>query len=107
MTDLDLVENDADQMFWYEPVGQAVQPCSTDPARTFVLREKKHWIEIALVDEDGNPVPGHSYQVRLPTGQVLSGSLDSRGLARIDGIDPGTGKVTFPEIERRGWNRAG
>ncbi len=105
MTDLDLVENDADKTFWYDPVGTAVLPCSTDPPKRLVSAEKKHWIEIALVDEKGNPVPGHRYKIRLPDGSELTGTLDSRGLARVDGIDPGTCKVTFPDLDQRAWNR--
>jgi len=105
MTDLDLVERDADQTFWYDHVGSAVQPCSVDPPKKIVSAEKKHWIEIALVDDNGNPIAGQGYQIRLPNGTVLTGSLDSRGLARVEGIDPGTCKVTFPELDQRAWNR--
>ena len=107
MTDLDLAENDADQTFWYDPVGTSVLPCSSDLPPRVVSTEKKHWIEIALLDEKGNPVAGQSYQIRLPNGTVVTGSLDSRGLARVEGIDPGTCKVTFPDLEKKAWNRPG
>ena len=107
MADLNQTENDADQNFWYDPVANPVQPCSSDPPRTIVSDEKKHWIEIALVDDNGDPVPGAAYKIRLPNGKVMTGSLDSRGLARVDGIDPGTCKVTFPDLDRRTWDRKG
>jgi hypothetical protein len=103
VTNLDRAEKDADQNFWYNPVGTPVQPCSSDPARTVVSQEKKHWIEIALVDENGDPVPGQSYEIKLPDGSIQSGNLDSRGLARIDGIDPGTCKVAFTDLDQGAW----
>ncbi len=45
-------------------------------------KEKKSWIEIELVDEEGNPVPGEKYKVILPDGQtVAEGTLDEKGFA--------------------------
>ena len=103
MTDLDAVENDADGNFWYDPIGSSVRPCSADPAPTLVSTGKKHWVEIALVDEESNPCSGRAYKIQLPNGSVLTGTLDSRGLARINGIDPGTCKVSFPELDKSSW----
>jgi hypothetical protein len=105
MTDLNAAENDADQNFWYDPVGTAVQGCQCDPPPTVVSADKKHWIEIALVDENGHPVPGKAYKICLPNGRVVTGTLDSKGLARVNGIEPGTCKVSFPELDRTTWNR--
>lgn len=106
MTDLDAVENDADGTFWYHPVGEAVQACTTAVPPTTVSEDKKHWIEIALFDEEGHPVPGHAYRIRLPNGSVLRGNLDSRGCARVNGIDAGVCKVTFPELDKTSWRRS-
>lgn len=102
--DLDNAEKDAVQTFWYERVGNAVQACSSDPPPIIVSSEKTHWIEIALMDEDGTPVSGESYRVKLPNSRVLTGNLDSRGVARIEGIDPGTCQVTFPDLDQDAWN---
>ncbi|MFO0614314.1 MAG: hypothetical protein U0414_17130 [Polyangiaceae bacterium] len=68
--------------------------------------EKKTWIEIVLRDEDGAPVPNEPYVLTLVSGEKRKGSLDERGFARIDGIDPGTCDVTFPKIDGREWRRA-
>ena len=68
--------------------------------------EKKSWIEIELVDEEGNPVPGEAYKVTLPDGTVDSGTLDDKGLVRIDGIEPGTCKITFPNLDKDAWEKA-
>ena len=62
------------------------------------------FIEIELLDEDGQPVPGEQYEVTLPDGQtVASGTLDENGAARIEGIDPGQASVTFPNLDKDAW----
>ena len=67
-------------------------------------QDKKHWIEIKLVDEEGNPVPGEQYQITLPDGStVASGTLDNKGSARVQNIDAGTCKVTFPNFDQDAW----
>jgi hypothetical protein len=66
--------------------------------------EKPSWIEIELVDKKDKPVPGEAYRVTLPDGTtVATGTLDEKGYARVDGIDPGTCKITFPKLEKQAW----
>ena len=68
-------------------------------------KDKKSWIEIELVDQDNKPVPGERYRVTLPDGATLAeGTLDEKGFARVDGIDPGTCKVTFPNLDKSSWD---
>lgn len=74
------------------------QPLPKDTSKT--------WIEIVLRDEDGVPVANEPYRLTLPNGERRSGTLDARGFARVDGIDPGTCDVTFPRIDGREWRRA-
>ena len=107
MIDLANAEHDADRTFWYDPVAEPVRPCSSDPPPTKVSPQKKHWIEITLVDDKGHPVAGEAYKIRLPNATIVTGNLDSRGSARVDGIDPGNCKVTFPDLDKRTWNRSG
>ncbi len=64
---------------------------------------KTSWIEIELVDEEGDPVAGESYRIELPDGGAVEGSLDKKGRARVDGIDPGTCTVTFPRLDGEAW----
>jgi type VI secretion system secreted protein VgrG len=67
-------------------------------------KQKKSWIEIELMDEANKPVPGEAYRVTLPDGTTLAeGTLDEKGFARVDGIDPGTCKVTFPNLDKDAW----
>jgi type VI secretion system secreted protein VgrG len=68
---------------------------------------KKSWIEIELVDEEDNPVPGEVYRITLPDGEtVAEGTLDDKGLARVEGIEPGTCQITFPELDQDAWEKA-
>ena len=67
-------------------------------------QDKKHWIEIQLNDDDGNPVPGEAYKITLPDGTTIAdGTLDDKGYARVDNIDPGTCQVTFPNLDKDTW----
>jgi hypothetical protein len=66
---------------------------------------KKSWIEIELVGENGEAIAGERYRITLPDNRVAEGTLDSRGFARVDGFDPGTCKVTFPELDQEAWEK--
>jgi hypothetical protein len=80
----------------------AVQTKPFKPPKTVEERkERKNWIEIELRDEEGEPVPGARYQVTLSDGgTVAEGTLDEKGFVRIEGIDPGNVKVTFPDLDQ-------
>ena len=62
--------------------------------------EEKSWIEIELVDEKENPVPGEKYKITLPDDYVAQGTLDNEGFARVEGIEPGTCQITFPMLDK-------
>jgi hypothetical protein len=62
--------------------------------------EETHWIEIELVDDDGKPVADELYFVELPDGSSLTGRTDGEGRARVEGVDPGTAKVSFPDLDK-------
>lgn len=68
--------------------------------------EKTSWIEIELVDEEDEPVPSEKYEIKLPDGSVAKGTLDGNGFARIEGIDPGTCEITFPNLDKDAWEKA-
>jgi hypothetical protein len=63
------------------------------------------WIEIELKDEDGKPVAGEAYRVTLPDGSVAEGSTDDKGLARIEGFEPGACDVAFPRLDKDEWKK--
>ncbi|HTT60516.1 MAG TPA: type VI secretion system tip protein TssI/VgrG [Bryobacteraceae bacterium] len=71
-----------------------------DPAN----QDKTHYIEITLVDQEGNPIAGEPFKVTLADGTtVADGTTDEKGYARVDNIDPGTCKVTFPQRDKTVW----
>lgn len=67
--------------------------------------KKTSWIEIELVGEDGEPIPGEKYRITLPDETVAEGTLDDKGFARIEGIESGTCKITFPELDKDAWEK--
>jgi uncharacterized Zn-binding protein involved in type VI secretion len=67
--------------------------------------EKKVWVEIELVDQDGEAVPNEPYCIQLPDGTVSEGSTDGNGIARVEGIDPGNCQINFPSLDQRSWKR--
>jgi len=68
--------------------------------------EEGSWIEIELVGEDDEPVPGARYRIELPDGSFASGSLDENGVARVEGFEAGTCKICFPDLDEEAWEEA-
>src|SRR5262249_21225112 len=58
------------------------------------------FIEIELLDPEGNPVEGHPFRLVLPTGETRNGKLDRQGRAKVTGLPPGTSQVSFPEVDQ-------
>jgi phage protein D/translation initiation factor IF-1 len=62
------------------------------------------FVEIALADSAGKPLPGERYRVTLADGSVREGILDGKGRARVSGLPKGQQvKVTFPEYDADSW----
>lgn len=75
----DLASDDADIPANNEP----------PPALTF--------IEIELLDHEGEPVANEPYWIRDPEGNEYTGNTDASGMARVDSIVTGICQVSFPE----------
>ncbi|MEO8131734.1 MAG: hypothetical protein ABJF23_11745 [Bryobacteraceae bacterium] len=106
-SDLNTAEQDADGSFGNANVGGATLPCAGSGAAPpkVISPEKKHWVEIAMVDKEGNPLPGQDYEIKLPDGTTVTGSLDEKGTARVEGIDPGNCQIKFPSLDKTVWKR--
>ena len=78
-------------------------PCSRRLTAVVVSPNKTSWVEIELVDNQGQSVLNEIYQVRMPDGSLFTGTLDGNGQARIEGIDPGTCQITFPNQDANSW----
>ncbi len=76
-----------------------------EPERIEPERRPTSWVAIRLVDDQGNPVPYRRYRIETPEGTTREGILDDQGRARVDGIEPGTCKVTFPGLDSRMWKK--
>jgi hypothetical protein len=67
--------------------------------------EKTSWIEIELVGEDDEPIPGEKYRITLPDDTVAEGTLDEKGIARVEGFEKGACKVCFPALDKEAWEK--
>jgi len=67
-------------------------------------QDKKAWIEIILVDAEGNPMPGVRYRITPPGGAPVEGRLNEHGQAGLYQIDPGSCKITFPDLDKEAWD---
>lgn len=68
--------------------------------------QKGHWIEIDLVDDEGNPVPGEAFQATMSDGRVYKGTLDRNGHARLEGVPAGHAEIKFPNLDDEAWEKA-
>jgi hypothetical protein len=55
-------------------------------------------VEVDVADETGEPLRGARYFI-TNGGTRIEGRLDDSGHARIDGIDPATTEIHFPDFE--------
>ena len=65
------------------------------------------WIELELLDEDGEPRAEEKYRVTDPDGNVSEGTLDKNGYARVEGFKPGQCEINFPDLDESIWGYIG
>ena len=67
-----------------QPFGVVVPPLEPPPPPASTPKSAKpvkdDWIEFEVVDEDGNPKEGCAYEIELPDGRVLKGTVGSKGI---------------------------
>ena len=56
----------------------------------------KDYLEIELLDQDGNGVGNQDYVFYLPSGDVRRGTLDGNGYKKEENVPPGVCRVEFP-----------
>lgn len=81
----------------------APDPAPPPPARK-PKAVKEGWIEIEVVDEAGEPREGDAYRLKLPDGRVLEGTIGSKGLIAVHGIDPGNAELTITSLDAGAWS---
>jgi hypothetical protein len=62
------------------------------------------WVEIELLGEDDEPIPGEAYHLETADGDTRDGTLDGKGRARVEGVSPGRCKVSFPNLDHDAWS---
>jgi hypothetical protein len=85
---------------------QDAQSANSSPPPTVAScssSKKLVWIEIRLVDMEGNPVAGAAYRIKTPDGKTVTGSLDQQGQARVDGIPSGSCAICFTDFDADAW----
>ncbi|HET9959410.1 MAG TPA: hypothetical protein VFQ61_33195 [Polyangiaceae bacterium] len=79
---------------------QAASPAKAASAPRRVLSEEDYsFVEFKLVDEQGQPIAGLAYEIRLPDGRKAQGSTDARGSVRFDRIPFGDCSISFPSLD--------
>ncbi len=76
-----------------------LSPRPVDPNKTA-------WVEIAVVDDTGAPVAYAPYRIEVPGGEIVEGWTDDKGVARIEGILPGTCRITLTDLDEKAWDTA-
>jgi len=62
------------------------------------ILEFKDWIEIELVDDEGNPIPDKEYEITLADGTKQEGTLDEEGKVRLEDIPPGNFTIKYKDV---------
>jgi hypothetical protein len=65
---------------------------------------KEGWLEIEIADEDGRAREGDGYRLELPDGQVITGTIGAKGLLSLQGVEPGTAKLTLTTLHSTSWS---
>ena len=80
--------------------GPAVEPPapSAGPEPVREEPEDRAWVQIELVDSDGEPVADELCKLTLADGKTVERTTDRVGGVRLDGIKPGKVTVTFPRL---------
>jgi hypothetical protein len=84
-------------------------PSSSAPAMTpsqMARTRERHWIEIQVVDEDGDGIPSVDYLILTPDNQQHSGVTGQDGIARLEDILPGQCQISFPKLDKDDWRAA-
>jgi len=67
--------------------------------------EEEDWIEIELVDEDGNPISAVKYKIIYPDGTIKEGTLDANGTAHEELTSTGPIDINFPDLSYGSWEK--
>jgi len=88
------------------PVAGIITPTTDgDPVSPSQMRAKiaaTTWIEVEIVFDDGTPYDG-SCAIEIPGGRTITGPPDANGVQRLEMLEPGSCKVSFPDLDADAW----
>lgn len=82
------------------------EKCAKAKALATQVGNRPGWVEFTLVDPDNQPIANERFKIEMPDGAYAFGVTNDQGKVRIEGFDPGTCKVTFPDKDASEWKRA-
>ncbi len=69
------------------------------------IEQELSWVEIALVNEAGEPVPHENWKATLADGSVKQGVLNAEGRAHIGLPAAEEVQISFPQLDAEAWVR--
>lgn len=74
-------------------------------AASALSEAKSTWIEVQMNDKGGFGVANTKFTLETPNGKIIHGVTDGNGLGRVEGIQPGNHKITFPDLPQDGFKK--
>ncbi|MBL8999969.1 MAG: hypothetical protein JNK25_02390 [Phycisphaerae bacterium] len=67
--------------------------------------EELTWIDLKMKDGD-KPNAGEPFEVKLPNGEIATGTLDEKGEATVRNIPKGKCEVFWPRLHEKKWKKS-
>jgi uncharacterized Zn-binding protein involved in type VI secretion len=85
--------------------GGSSSSASSSPASSSANeQQEQRWVEIELVDEEGQPAAGIRVRVTPSAGPAIEVTTDEQGIARASDIEPGECTITLPDLDESAWS---
>ncbi len=76
------------------------------PIEQELANDETAWIEIHLVDEEGDPVSGVEYEIKLPDGSHRVGRTNEVGVIYYANLTPGSCEFSLTSLDQSAWEPA-
>jgi hypothetical protein len=88
-----------------QPAQQAPAPAPKPAPQPAAKIAPRSWIEVRFLDQQDEPVPAGRFRIELPDKSVQEGTISSGGLLHLEGIDPGSCRISLLDLEKAEWSR--
>jgi hypothetical protein len=86
-------------------VAPAAMPVAPPPKPAPAAAPKKRsWIEVRFLDGGGEAISAGRYRVELPNKSIQEGTISSAGTIHLEGIDPGSCRISLLDLEDAEWS---